>query len=457
MFENLQARIIKKLEFIGLASFSFDRDANRKIILTIEKKLFYPGELKDDGFSSFSILARRTVAQFLGTQYWNLSVVNIWIRHLICLAILPFYLFTFLLKGSIKPKKPFAGSGQVEIVLVSAIKGKLHYEPFKDIYPDRSIVVPGNDFQLTFKDIKFILKVLRTCKKLIMYPELLWRVMRRIAQYSAIIHSIKCNIIVNMSSEGSPWSSILTAYCRENRIKHVSIMHGIRLYSSPMAFPEFDIFYVWGKYHLEQFNKMHVSAREFIIYGNPIHRKLYKEISNFPIKYMKQRLLILFDYPIMTLDNNFVLLCELLQQVGLDWELAFRPHPRYVEESFSFAKKKLENIIQGEILMEHPDKLSIGESIRKAGAVASCYSNALSDAWIAGKKCIYIHTSRVPLQEYHQSINIKVYHSGDDISEFLKTPVIRDEHELTLKNRFSYNFENYLNKRPIVIARHNFG
>jgi len=170
-----------------------------------------------------------------------------------------------------------------------------------------------------------------------------------------------------------------------------------------------------------------------------MHQMFYKEISGSNIKNNKHSLLICFDYPIMLLDNMLLTICEIMRQLDSKWEIRFRPHPLYVEKSIIFLQQ-IENGVSKNIVIDYPQKVSLLDSIKNSDIILGCYTNALSDAWIAGKKCIYIDNSRVPLQEFHYSKNIKIYRKGDDIREFLQTPQIQDYNEWNLKNRFSYNF-----------------
>lgn len=438
MIKSIRFWIIDRLWGMKSIKINFDRVENQKVISEIEKSLFQTGELKNDGLSPISALIRRTLAQFLGQKYW---IASIWIyitRNIISVFALPFCILLPIIKGTVNLE--ILGKKERVAEVVSFLEVEFCRSFLEEIFPNGYLIASSHNKKLDLKDIRFIFKVFKNCKRYLLYPELLCRVIIRISQYSSIIRQNRPRIISNFA-EGSCWSSILTAYCREFGVKHVNIMHGIRYYSSPMAFAEFDTFYVWGEYYLEQFKMMNVSAKEFIVLGNPIHRKLYRIVSNKSPK-QSHRLIIMYEYSLFQDERLFSLLCAVIAQINAEWEIACRLHYQEIKRSFRFVEK-LRHKLQREIIIEDPAQVLFENSIKKCDVVVGCYTNALTDAWIAGKKCIYLHIpdgNKIPLQEYHQSKNIKNFCEGDSIQEFLNSPTSEDESELILKNRFSRIF-----------------
>lgn len=435
MITNIKSRLIEKLWGMESIEINFNREENHKVILRIEKTLFQHGELKNDGTSSFPTLIRRTLAQFLGQKYWIAAEWIYIIRYLFSIFALPFSILVPLIRGMRNLRLPSKKKTDV----VSFLEVEFCRSFLDEIFPDGYTLASSYNMELNPKDIRFILKILRTCPGYLIYPELLWRVIIRIAQYSYVINQHHPEIISNFA-EGSCWSSVLTGYCRELGIKHVNIMHGLRYFSSSMAFPEFDTFYVWGEYHLKQFKMMNASAREFIISGNPIHRRLRKIVLN-TIPKQPRRLLIVYEFVLLADRRFFSLMCDIISQIGTEWAIVCRLHYQDIKHSLRFVEE-LEHKLQRKIIIEHPSKVSFEDSIRKAGIVVGCYTNALTDAWIAGKKCVYLHLPEediIPLQEYHRSKNIKIFCKGDKIQDFLNTQVFEGESESALKNRFSKN------------------
>jgi len=434
MIKNIKSQLIGKLWGMESIEINFNKVKNQKVISRIEKSFFRPGELKDTGTSSFSILSRRTLAQFLGQKYWIRTEWIYIIRCLLSIAALPFSILVPLIKNLRFPRKAKKKTKVVSFLEVEFCK------PFLDeIFPDGYTVVSPCNTELNFKDVGFILKILFACPRYLIYPELLCRVIIGIAQYSYVINQYHPEVISNFA-EGSCWASVLTGYCRELGIKHINIMHGIRYFSSSKAFSEFDTFYVWGKYHLEQFKMMRVSAKNFIISGNPIHRRLRKTALN-TIPKQPPRLLIMCEFILLADRRFFFLICDIINQIGSEWAIICRLHYQDIEYSIRFAKK-LEYKLQRKVIIEHPCKVPFKDSIRRATIVVGSYTNALTDAWVAGKKCIYLHLpeeDRIPLQEYHYSKNIKIFCRGDKIQNFLNVLIVEDESETILRNRFSRN------------------
>lgn len=422
---------------MGSTEINFNHEKNQELISEIEKDLFQSGEIRNDGKSLFSTLIRRTLAQFLGQKYWIASLWIYIIRYGISIFALPFCILVPLIRGMLNVRFSPKEKGGAQVVSFLEVE---FYRPFLDeIFPDGYTLTSTHNMELHLKDIKFILKVLRACPQYLLYPELLCRVVIRLGQYSYVIYHNYPKIISNFA-EGSCWSSFLTAYCREFGIKHINIMHGVRYFSSPMAFAEFDVFYLWGEYHLEQFKTMKVSAKEFKISGNPLHRQL-REIVSSTITEQPHRLLIMSEFSLFKEEKLFSLLCEVISQIDDGWEVACRLHYQEIKRSILFVKR-LRDKMRREIILEDPGEVSLSDSLKKASIVVGCYTNALTDAWIAGRKCIYLHLpqgNKIPLQEYHHSKNIRIFSQGDKIQEFFNSPVFDDEIELALKNRFSRN------------------
>jgi len=431
---------VKLLHAREVKETNYNMVKHQEIIDRITSMLFKPGELQFKVDSSLSILIRRSIAQYCGYRYWNPSIFNIILRNIVSLFLIPFYIIYLYIKNIKLIRRDIITSSQIDNILICQPTSNIFTVPFNKIYPKNSRIIDGPLQKIRSKDIMFLVAIIRRYVKILFYPELMLRTIRRIAQYSANIEKYNCKIIVVMSAEGSPWSSVLTAYCRSRDVKHVQIMHGIRFYSSQMAFAEFDDYYVWGEYHINVFKKMNVNAHRFIVVGNPIHQDIYQEIERIKDNKISKVILICFDYPIMIEDDMFSLAKELVMKVEeTHWDIVFRPHPRYIKESLEFLEK-LQYYCSTKITTDNPLTITLRDSIKKADVVVSSYSNALMDAWIAGRKCIYIHNDRIPLQEFHYSKNIKIFHKGDDVNSFLLSPIISDTTEHDLKKRYSYNY-----------------
>jgi len=441
MLSSIYRKCITYIESRGFNNLTFDKKAHQKIISDIKTKLFQCDDLRSGEMSTLSILIRRSIAQFLGHKYWDDNIIDTLMRNTICILFIPILTIYYLLIPYLKHPNN-NNSDRLIAVLITDSLDDLFVYPFMQVYPAKSIVVNGKMRQLTWHDFLFITNLIKCFHKIVLYPELLMRVIQRLSQYSYVIEKINCKTIVTMSAEGSPWASILTAYCRMNNVEHVQIMHGIRFFSSQMAFAEFDKYYIWGQLHLEEFKKMYVNASKFIIIGNPIHQQMFRDISSDESLRSYHKLLICFNYPIMTLDQMTLDIINVAKQFEkYGWQIGFRPHPRRIQESSSFLEK-IEDAIMTKIIVDNPKKTSLLDSVINSDVIIASYTNALTDAWIAGKKCIYVYSPRIPLQEFHFSKNIKIYKTGDDLSDFILSPAVKDIDEWRLKNRFSYNFDS---------------
>ena len=439
MLGYLISKIIRLFEQSYLNNFDFNQMEHQKLIEKIKFNLFRFINL-GTGNSDLHTLIKRSVAQFIGHQHWNPSILNVVSRHILSFFFLPIYLITLLISNIFCFFKSKTNNN-VDVVLLSQINSTNHKDLFLDIFNTNSAICDGKHKKLNIKDICFILTFIIIYFKIVAYPELILRIVNRIAQYSYTISELKCKTIITISSEGSPWSSILTGYCRANFVKHGNIMHGIRFYSSQNAFSEFDEFYIWGQYHLEQMLKMYIYSNKFLIYGNPLHRKL-NSLINRSSKIGNNNILIGFDYPIMAVDHQVrASLIEILDQIDNSWNINFRPHPSFIKESCSFLEQ-IRGTSDKHIYLQHPGDWPLHKSLNTNIIVISCYSDILTDAWITGIKCIYIYSPKVPLQEFHFSKNFYIFRPGDNIQSLLANKIVLDKDEIHLRQRFSYNYDN---------------
>lgn len=423
----------------GLKSeiINFNTEKNKKVINSLKKKLFKENELLTSGKSSVSVLVKRTFAQYLGQKYWVKSRVIWWTKQLTGLLAMP--ILTLFLFMNRKKSTELSAERQVEALCFSYFDYRRPFldEIFKHDYEIATMSL--KDCSLVAEDFSFLYKIIKIYPRYLLYPDLISRMIRWVGLYSTNIRLYHPKIISNYF-ESSCLSSLMTAYCREKGVFHANIMHGIRFYSSQIAFAEFDYFYVWGTFHAENFKSMYVSARNFIISGNPFHKKSLQlgENKNSNVNYKK--LLIMFEFHLWNDKKLFYLLCNLIKEIPDDWQIACRLHYLEIKRSKIFINQ-VERNTGRRILAEDPNQLTINDSIRDSGICVGCYSNALTDAWMAEKKVICLRTkeidSIIPQMEWQTSKNVKIYYFNDNIYDFLYAPVQEDAYELRLRECFS--------------------
>lgn len=187
----------------------------------------------------------------------------------------------------------------------------------------------------------------------------------KLAVYSAIIEKYQPDAII-ASTEYSFTSSILTGYCGAEKIKHINVMHGEKLFSIRDAYTRFHLFYVWDPYYIELYRllksektKYYVEQPRALIFNN---RNIAKE----------------YDYTyylqINTVDELFHIERN-LRKIKKDKKISIRPHPIY---------SKLEDVkkVFKDYNIEDCRQVPIEISILRTRNVVSFYSTVLYQAYL---------------------------------------------------------------------------
>lgn len=219
---------------------------------------------------------------------------------------------------------------------------------------------PVEGIILTIKDKNFIKKIIRR------YPfswQFILKCMIKIGRYSFAIEEYSPEVIV-VCAEYSFTSSVLTAYCKQRKIKHIDVMHGEKMYYMRDSFFIFDECYIWNEYYGKVLTSMKAEEKQFIV-EVPVSLKFEGELIRTNI----------YDYTYyLGAESEEVLkkISEILNQL-YGKKIAIRPHPRYsnmevVKKIFSFA------------IVEDVKKVSIEQSLLQTGAAISLYSTVLNQA-----------------------------------------------------------------------------
>lgn len=219
---------------------------------------------------------------------------------------------------------------------------------------------PVEGIILTIKDKNFIKKIIRR------YPfswQFILKCLIKIGRYSFAIEEYAPEAIV-VCAEYSFTSSVLTAYCKQRKIKHIDVMHGEKMYYMRDSFFKFDECYIWNEYYEKVLTSMKAEKKQFIV-EVPASLKFDGELNRTKI----------YDYTYyLGAESEEVLkkISEILNQL-CGKKIAIRPHPRYsnmeiVKKIFSFA------------IIEDVKKVSIEQSLLQTGAAISLYSTVLNQA-----------------------------------------------------------------------------
>lgn len=322
------------------ALFSFDVDLQRKYI----EKL---GNPKDD--------IERSYFQYRCQMKFNGKVIT-FLLNFVSFPMALIYLLKYGARVQVNQLEHkelvFFRDGKPENILPNSLA-----ERYKTIQSD-----PIEGIVLTQSDKTFIKNIIRR------YPfswQFILKCLIKIGRYSFVIKEYTPKAIV-VCAEYSFTSSVLTAYCKLKRVKHIDIMHGEKLYYMRDSFFKFDECYIWDEYYKKILTSMKADKNQFIV-EIPASLKFDKKIVRTN----------LYDYTYyLGAESEDVLkkISEILKQLYMHGKkVSIRPHPRYtsmevVRKIFSF------------INIEDTKEVSIVQSLLQTRAAISLYSTVLNQA-----------------------------------------------------------------------------
>lgn len=251
----------------------------------------------------------------------------------------------------------------------------------------KNLVQSGEN--LTQKDKHFFKEILRR------YPfswHFLLKNLIKIRFYSYITEHYRPNAII-VCGEYSFTSSLLTAYCEKNKITHINVMHGEKLYYIRDSFFHFHQCYIWNEYYRKIFELLRADTNQFIV-KTPPSMKIYNR-----------------DHVCKQVNYTYYLAAENRERMEIiakcmrsliskGESVAIRPHPIYSDL----------NLVR-EIFndMDIEEELGIEQSILRTEHAISGYSTVLNQA-------------------YHSNVKIVV----DDVSDYEKYKTLFDARYIML-------------------------
>lgn len=224
---------------------------------------------------------------------------------------------------------------------------------------------------LRFSDFPFIIKILLRYP---FAPYFVFKIVFKIGGYSSMIHRYTPKAIL-VHNEYSFTSSVLTAYCQKQKVEHINIMHGEKLFFIRDSFFHYDRCYVWNEHYVRLFHLLKAEFSQFRI-ASP--RSIAVESTNFDSNAYAEYKYYLAGYGESVLKS---IIASLTFIANGSKRLKYRPHPRYSDISL------LEKLVpRNEI--EYPDKVDILKSVASCSyAIGSC-STVLFQAYNSGKRII---------------------------------------------------------------------
>ena len=255
------------------------------------------------------------------------------------------------------------------IILFAGVSDIVPLE-LKSKFNEIAIVNFGEHYYLRIDDLEFIWSLI------LRYPFSYYFILKntyKIALYRAIIDVHKPKAII-CSSEYSFTSSLLTAYCNKEGIKHVNVMHGDKLFYIREAFFQFHQCYVWDNHYIDLFKTLRADKNQFIIAIPP---SLRIEIN--------PREVFIFDFTYyLGGETKEELNCirEALERLPVaPIRISVRPHPRYSD-------LKLVSSIFTSFQIESTESTSISQSFSSTKSIVSLYSTVLYQGYMIGKEII---------------------------------------------------------------------
>lgn len=222
---------------------------------------------------------------------------------------------------------------------------------------------------MSLNDIGFLCKLVLRAP---LHPYFVLKAWMNVAYYSDMIYRHSPNVLIQFG-EFSFSSSILTAYCHRNGVKHIDIMHGEKLWFIRDAFFHYDECYVWDDYYADLFRSLKAEPTQFRV-------ALPSSMKIDTASYKNQECYADYKYYLALYTEEqikcIVKSMEFAKREGKT--VKYRPHPRYSD--MGLLRKY---VIEEEI--EMPKEVGIMDSISNLEYAVGSYTTVLSQAWFSGK------------------------------------------------------------------------
>jgi hypothetical protein len=409
---------------------TFDPETTRRDLDRIETAVFGPGGLdayeRRAGADSLGAMARRSYAQYLGRtitlRHPSAKYVQ-WVLHaLFALPLLPFLLVQGLRRGA---------SGSRAVAVVVGLGGNEGARKLAESSGGGPAMVycpnPGEGFGV--RELAFLARSAWAFPRMLLAPPLVTNLLRWLSKYGWIRRHHAPSTLVAFA-EGTPGSSLLTAYLREHGIRHVNHMHGERFANPAQAFCCFDEIDVWGQAFGELFLGQRWKIGRMNVAGTPFHRKLFQEVRKVPGD--PRGVLVIHTHYLTPGTALFQSLLEVLGQLGPDWNVQFRPHYLALPHAQNCFDRLSALLPDLDFHWQDPVRTPLEAALRSVGLLVGPYSTAMLEGWIAGRKLIHLPTEmarEIIMARYGGSPNVLYGESGSQVRTFAEAPRVDDRTE----------------------------
>ena len=200
------------------------------------------------------------------------------------------------------------------------------------------------------------------------------KLIMKLGMYSAIIEQYRPKAIISYA-ESSFTSSILTKYCEDKGIEHISIMHGERIFNLKTSFFRFSNYYVWDNFYIKLMTKLRCASDQYIVEVPPSVSGTIVNDAMVPKYFMTY-------YLEAEGEDTLLLIREALQMLkNNNKKCSLRIHPRA-------GNSELVHRILGEFDIQTAKDTTLNDSLANTDYVASVVSTVLFEGWVKGKKVI---------------------------------------------------------------------
>lgn len=306
----------------------------------------------------------RSYKQYLCQNFllpkWKVIFLNI----ISFFSLIPTLFFLLIKRVAVKRKKKVQAIGDFEGI--TEILPTILHEKYKITIQG---LIKGS---LSIRDLPIFLKMV---VRFPFSPYFTLKSTIRLGAYSQAIYSYKPEAII-VHNEPTFTSSVLTYYCEKNRVKHIDVMHGEKLFYIRDSYFRFNECYVWSEHYIKLFVSLRAAPEQFVVAippslivetGKYINTKAFADYKYYLSVYSEQQLISIIN-SLKPFKENGKTVC-------------YRPHPRYSD--IHLLRKYV-----GEEEIEMPSNIDILTSVSNLKYAVGSFSTVLTQAYFSGKGVI---------------------------------------------------------------------
>ncbi len=252
------------------------------------------------------------------------------------------------------------------VFLSNGISPRVIPKKLQNEYTDMKYEDDSDVLSLNEKDYGFIKDLIKR------YPlswHFIFKCIVKLSMYSPRIHRNELKAII-VCAEYSFASSVLTAYCDINNIKHINVMHGEKLYYIRDSFFRFHKCYIWDEYYKDLFIELRAEPNQFNI-------SLPESMKFSNVNESEKQIDYTYYLANESEDELYKILKLLRQLTEKNFRVNVRPHPRYSDSN------TINHLFNG-FMIENSQELTIEESLIRTKNAISLYSTVLNQAYHNG-------------------------------------------------------------------------